>query len=85
MKKAVLVSRNVKPSHAHDCAACRFLGSLDGEDLYRCANDGSFVRRFGGEDHENGSLGDLAPQGTPYALAAEILRRGLPPNAYRTA
>ena len=91
MKTAKLVARNVKPVHTHDCSACRFLGRLNGKDLYVChrATDTGgrkvqeFVARFGSSDREYTSLGDWTPEGTEYSLAAEILRRGLPPNAYR--
>ncbi len=83
MKKAKLVERNVKPVFQHDCECCKFLGRLNGEDLYSCPLQGEFVRRFGNEPSENGSLGDFTPQGSPYSLAAEIVRRGLPPNEYR--
>lgn len=83
VKIAKLVSRNVKPAHSHDCEQCRFLGSLNGEDLYFCPNDGSYVRRTSSEPSDCGSLGDLTPEGTAYNLARVIRERRLPPNAYR--
>lgn len=88
MKKvAKLVRRAVRPVHTHDCAQCRFLGRLNGEDLYHCPNDGSFIRRFGSEGGQYGSLGSMTPPGSPYALAAVLLQRRLggqiPANEYR--
>lgn len=56
---------------------------LDGEDLYFCPQDGSYVRRFGSEPSENGSLGSLAPAGTPYALAAQLWARASAGGAWR--
>jgi hypothetical protein len=92
MKVAKLVARNVRPVHSHDCSTCKFLGRLDGRDLYVCSRaastDGTrmreFVARFGPTDREYTSLGDWTPEGTEYSLARQILLRGLPPNAYRT-
>ena len=84
MKKAILVSRSSKPAFTHDCDACRFLGRLDGADLYYCPNDGSYVRRFGNEPSEYGSLGDWAPEGSPYALAAKLATRRRPPAEWRS-
>jgi hypothetical protein len=45
--------------------------------------DGSYLSRFGSNDPDYGSLGDLTPQGTAYNLARVIRARGLPPNVYR--
>lgn len=83
VKVAKLVSRNVRPAHTHDCESCRFLGRLNNEDLYFCPNDGSYLVRFGSNDADNGSLGDLTPEGTAYNLARIIRARGIKPNAYR--
>lgn len=74
-KVAKLVRRNVTPVFTHDCEACKFLGRLNGEDLYVCPNDGSYVRRFGNEPSDNGSLGNWTPEGSPYALARELHAR----------
>jgi len=82
MSTASIASRNVSPTFQHDCDCCRFLGSLDGADLYVC-KDG-YVRRFGNDGPEYGSLGNLAPAGTPYALAAKLVKLGRAPHAYRT-
>jgi len=82
-KTARLVARNAHPVFTHDCEACRFVGRLDAEDLYVCSN-GDFLRRFGSEPHENGSLGTLAPEGSPYSLILAIVTRGLPPRVYTT-
>lgn len=38
----------------HDCAACEYLGTEEGADLYRCGE--SFVARTGAEPHEYRSL-----------------------------
>ena len=78
---AKLVSRNVAPIHAHDCGCCRFVGRLDGKDLY-IDRDGSYLARYGSEDYEYRSLGDLTPAGSPYALASVLAKRGGAPNEY---
>ncbi len=82
------IARPVSPAHiaplfAHDCDRCRFVGRLDGQDLYVCSN-GEYARRFGNEGHEYGSLGDMAPEGTPYAFIKALVQRGLPPREYKT-
>lgn len=66
-----------RPVHAHDCQACYFLGRLDGEDLYACDRQGTaeFVRRFGSEPQDFGSLGDHAPKGTALSLAKVLWGR----------
>jgi len=69
------VASNVSPKFTHDCDACKFLGRLNGEDLYFCPNGGDFVRRFGNEGHEYGSFGSEAPEGTPYAFAKALTKR----------
>ena len=79
-KTAKLVRRNVVPHFAHDCDMCHFLGRLNGADLYVCR--GGYIRRFGNEGPDYGTLGDLAPMGTPYAFAKELARRSLPPAEY---
>ena len=83
---AKLVDRNVSPKFEHDCECCRFVGRLDGKDLYACKRpEGmNFIVRFGDEPHQNGSLGHWTPSGTPYALAAVLVRRGGPPAEYVT-
>ena len=84
MKKAHVVSSNpAVPHFAHDCEACKFLARLNGEDLYYCPQDDTFVRRFGDRDSENGSMqADLAwggyIPGTPYAFASLVQARQLP-------
>jgi len=82
MSIATITARNINPTFAHDCDGCRFLGSLNGEDLYVCAD--GYIRRFGNEGSEYGSLGDLAPAGTPYAFAAKLAQMNRPPHAYAT-
>ncbi len=84
IKTARLVARNVKPVFQHDCDVCRFVGRLDGHDLYLCAGDGSYIRRFGDRDHENGSLGTMTPEGSAYSLIRTLVLRGLIGNEYRT-
>ena len=81
-KIAKLVNRNGHPHFTHDCEHCRFLGVLNGEDLYVCQNTGEYTRRFGNEPADNGSLGTLAPAGTPYALAKILAIRGGTPSEY---
>lgn len=86
-KVAKLQSRNVRPVHKHDCACCRFLGRLNGEDLYYCIRHGEYIRRFGSREPDYGSLGDFTPPGSPYALAAKLWEKvrenpNLIPNAY---
>ena len=83
-KTARLVARNVKPVFQHDCESCWFIGRLDGQDLYLCARDGSYLRRFGDRDHENGSLGTMTPEGSAYSLIRTLVLRGLIGNEYRT-
>ena len=83
MKTARLVARNVTPKFQHDCDVCCFVGRLDGQDLYLCG-DGSYIRRFGNSDHENGSLGEFAPPGSPYALTKALVTRGVFGNEYVT-
>jgi hypothetical protein len=88
MATAKLVSRNVSPIHSHDCNQCRFVGRLDGKDLYVCRKPGlpiEYIARFGSTDREYTSLGDWTPEGTEYNLAKQIEARRLPPNQYRTA
>ena len=82
-KTARLVRRNVKPVFQHDCDVCRFIGRLDGQDLYLCGGR-EYVRRFGNSDCENGSLGDFAPPGSPYALTKALVARGVFGNEYVT-
>ena len=77
------VSKNAHPIFAHDCDACRFMGRLDGEDLYLCSN-GDYIRRFGNDESANGSLGNKAPEGSPYSLIRAIAARKLPPRVYKT-
>jgi len=77
------VAPSATPAFTHDCDRCRFVGRLDGEDLYVCAN-GEYARRFGNEGHEYGSLGDMAPEGSPYNLIRAIVARKLPPRVYVT-
>ena len=75
-KVAKLVSRNVKPVHSHDCAACSFLGRLNGKDLYHCSLHGEYVARNSSEPHDYGALPvDLVPDGSPYSLAHALLAR----------
>ena len=76
----------VAPRHDHDCDSCRYLGQLDNDDLYYCPS-GAYVVRHSSEPSDNGSFGldmGIAPSpGSPYALAAAIRARKLPPRAYR--
>jgi len=85
-KVAKLVSRNVSPVHAHDCDYCKFVGRLNGQDLYVCRDDGqvAYSARFGSEGQEYKTLGDMAPPGSPYALAKALFERGGSPNEYRS-
>ncbi len=87
MRKAIFIKGNVGPVFEHDCDGCRFVGRLNGEDLYACKKaDGTveYLCRFGDEGHENGSLGDLAPPGSPYALARALLAKGGRPAEWRS-
>jgi len=75
MAVAVLVSRFVKPVHTHDCKGCTFLGRLDDQDLYTCMQGGvglTYIRRFGSDGPDYGSLGDHTPPGSAYAFAAKL-------------
>lgn len=85
-KVAKLVSRSlVRPVFTHDCGACRFLGRLDGHDLYFCPTHGEYSARYGNEPHQYSSLGDFTPPGSPVSLARQLNERHLPPRAYRSA
>lgn len=82
MKIAKLVIRNITPRFQHDCQSCRFIGNINGRDLWVCSN-GEFSSRYGSNGAEYGSLGGFTPEGSDYALAAAIVKRKLPPNEYR--
>lgn len=66
------------PRFSHDCNKCRFLGTLEHQDLYVCEEGGSktYTRRYGNEDHENGSLPaeavSLLATGDCYKLAEKL-------------
>jgi hypothetical protein len=74
-KIAKIVTRNVRPCYSHDCSCCRFLGRLDGQDLYFCPVEGSYLARYGSQGHQMGTLGNLTPEGTPYSLARTLSLR----------
>lgn len=78
MKKVAKITNAgglARPCFAHDCQDCQFLGRLNGEDLYCCKRDGSYVRRYGHLGSEFGSAGEYAPEGSPYALAKILWER----------
>ncbi len=86
MKVAKLVSkRTVSPVHAHDCEHCKFLGRVNGQDLYACvtARGVEYSARYGSEGPQYSSLGSFTPEGSPVALAKALHERGLPPREYR--
>lgn len=72
-----------RPAFTHDCEECRFVGTLDGQDLFICGS-GEYTRRFGNAPHECGSLGRIAPEGSAYSLIRALVERKLPPAAYVT-
>ena len=87
MRIAKLVSKAViLPVFEHDCEDCKFLGRVIGSglrhDLYVCKN-GEYSARFGSVGHQYGSLGEFAPEGSPYALARKLNERKLPARIYR--
>jgi hypothetical protein len=90
MSTAQLIGKNVSPAFHHDCTGCKFLGQIDGQDLYVCHEYGkpNYLRRFGDEGPDYGSIGDIAPPGTEYSLAAILatraMKRGYVPCAYQT-
>ena len=57
---AKLVSNLTFPKFQHDCNKCRFLGRLDGEDIYVCTEGNmgitTFIFRNGDSGHEYSSL-----------------------------
>ena len=87
MKTAKLVRCNVVPM-LFDWTregAYIFLGSLDGDELW-ISPQGEYVRQFGPREQDHGSLGSMAPTGTPYGLAGRLAARPTRTiNAYRTA
>lgn len=90
MAIAKLIGRSVRPIFEHDCEDCRFLGRLDGKDLYVCKqgstrDDPALVIRFGSEPAWNSAarIQDAQP-GSAYALARELSRRNGEPNSYIT-
>jgi hypothetical protein len=47
-----------KPLYEHDCEACYFLGSFNGDDLYYCGQAGvvdTVIARHSSEGHDYGS------------------------------
>ena len=89
VKRAQLVSRDpATPHFTHDCDKCRYLGRLNGEDLYYCETHDEYVRRFGHMGPCYGSVsadlvhGTLFFTGTPYAFAALLSTRKMPPLAW---
>ena len=83
-KMAQLVSASpIVPHFVHDCDKCQYLGRLNGEDLYYCPQDETFVRRFGDRDSDNGAmpvdviLTTPAFTGTPYSFANVLHTRRL--------
>lgn len=83
MKMATVAATHVRPVFVNNCAECKFLGRVNDQDMYYCATRGEYICRFGDAEGDYGSAYlDLAPSGTYFALAAEIVRRGLPPCAW---
>lgn len=85
MKKAKLVCKNVKPVHEHDCDNCKFVGRLNGQDLYACVTPRGveYSARYGSDGPQYSSLGSFTPEESPVALAKALHERGLPPHEYR--
>lgn len=81
---ARLVRRQVSPVFRHDSESCVFLGRLDGQDLYFYPPAGTLLGRFGNEPHEHRILGESSPEGSPYSLARELMRRKVYGNEYRS-
>jgi hypothetical protein len=54
-----MADTGVKPRYAHDCDACRFLGTIDKYDLWYCerCDDGSAIARYSSEPSEYASRG----------------------------
>jgi len=89
MATASLITRNVSPTLFSWADEAQFLGSLDGEELW-VTERGEYLRQVGAEEHQYGTLGCMAPAGTPYAFAKALAGRAKArgaryvPNAYRT-
>ena len=88
-KRAQLVSANpAVPHFAHDCDQCKYLGRLNGEDLYYCEGHDEFIRRFGDDGPDYGAMpadaifGTHQFTGTPYALASQLHLRQVPPHEW---
>ena len=71
------------PIFLHDCKACRFLGRINGRDLYFCPNGNDYLARFGSKGEEYTSLGNHTPSGSVYNLARKIMAAKVPPRVYR--
>lgn len=88
MAIAKFVRFAARPRFQHDCKACRFLGTLEHQDLYVCESGGSksYTRRFGNEPHENGSLpaeyASQLPEGDCYQLAIKLDKLGKRPAVF---
>jgi len=90
---AKFVSGNVSPRFEHDCDKCKFLGILDGNDLYSCVEGNmgrkTYIVRDGNDGPEYRSMPAEAvrhfPDGIAYKLA-EILdnKSDNKPNRYVT-
>ena len=82
MKLAKLVAKNVSPLHTHDCEECKFLGTAAFPervvDLYVCT-DKTLIYRFDSE----GDMWNIVKEGSPYALARELVKRNKIPCSYR--
>lgn len=84
IKTARCIVANVAPLLPHDCPRCRFLGRLNGNDLYACGNE--LVVRFGWEEHEYRCWDSnvAAPEGSEFALAKKLQLRRLRPGRTTT-
>lgn len=90
MAIAKFVSFVSAPRFQHDCNKCRFLGILNGDDLYTCEGVGgkTYILRHGHEDSNNSAMEEHAipyfPEGHPYRLAVKLAELGKPPAMYET-
>ncbi len=89
MKIAKLVAKNVSPLHTHDCEECKFLGTAAFPervvDLYVCT-DKTLIYRYGVNGEYGSVPGDMwniVKEGSPYALARELVKRNKIPCSYR--
>ena len=64
----------MEPLHKHDCKACIFLGSADGNDLYFCSTESVPICRYSSEGSDYSSGMSFVPVVPYLALAFDIAK-----------